>query len=293
LSRTLNLTSIIERKPVISVSGAECGTFSMYVAKLIVTLLTLFLAFAAGAGQEALLKRLQADHEVLIAAQRDYQRQRERGTLGAAEAADYADYLARLRERVRQDCIMLARADVRLLDESPCLTGLSSVAKPAPIDQRSEQTSTERTATMDAELNAGLGEFDEMLLREQERVKAAAARSDAGGSSAAGSSGQGGGQGEGDSGAEGGQTGDGGESGGETGTGGQPVSSGAGDQPPSGAAGGSGTQTGTRGQAGDIPDGSDDDLVARQMREAAEKETNPELKKKLWEEYRKYKQGTR
>ena len=43
----------------------------------------------------------------------------------------------------------------------------------------------------------------------------------------------------------------------------------------------------------DIPDGSDDDLVARQMREAAEKETDPELKKKLWEEYRKYKQGSR
>jgi hypothetical protein len=29
------------------------------------------------------------------------------------------------------------------------------------------------------------------------------------------------------------------------------------------------------------------------LREAAEKETDPELKEKLWEEYRKYKQGTR
>jgi hypothetical protein len=29
------------------------------------------------------------------------------------------------------------------------------------------------------------------------------------------------------------------------------------------------------------------------LREAAEKETDPELKKKLWEEYRKYKKGTR
>jgi hypothetical protein len=35
----------------------------------------------------------------------------------------------------------------------------------------------------------------------------------------------------------------------------------------------------------------DDDIVARQLREAAEKETDPELKKKLWEEYRKYKEG--
>ena len=40
-----------------------------------------------------------------------------------------------------------------------------------------------------------------------------------------------------------------------------------------------------------LPDGSDDDVVARQIREAAEKETDPELRKKLWEEYRKYKQS--
>ncbi len=39
----------------------------------------------------------------------------------------------------------------------------------------------------------------------------------------------------------------------------------------------------------DIPDGSDDDVVARQLREAAIKETDPELRDKLWEEYRKYK----
>jgi hypothetical protein len=31
--------------------------------------------------------------------------------------------------------------------------------------------------------------------------------------------------------------------------------------------------------------------VARQIREAAEKETDPILKKKLWEEYRRYKAG--
>ncbi len=37
----------------------------------------------------------------------------------------------------------------------------------------------------------------------------------------------------------------------------------------------------------------DDDIVARQLREAAEKETDPELKKKLWEEYRRYKESRR
>ena len=42
---------------------------------------------------------------------------------------------------------------------------------------------------------------------------------------------------------------------------------------------------------GDVSDGSDDDIVARQIREAALKEKDPELREKLWEEYRKYKRG--
>lgn len=40
------------------------------------------------------------------------------------------------------------------------------------------------------------------------------------------------------------------------------------------------------------PDGHDDDVVARQLREAAETETDPELRRRLWEEYRKYKTGS-
>ncbi len=37
--------------------------------------------------------------------------------------------------------------------------------------------------------------------------------------------------------------------------------------------------------------GDDDDIVARQLREAAEKETDPELRKKLWKEYEAYKKN--
>ena len=37
----------------------------------------------------------------------------------------------------------------------------------------------------------------------------------------------------------------------------------------------------------------DDDIVARQLREAAEKETDPELKEKLWKEYEAYKKNRR
>ena len=36
----------------------------------------------------------------------------------------------------------------------------------------------------------------------------------------------------------------------------------------------------------------DDDIVARQLREAAEQESDPELKKKLWKEYEEYKKNT-
>jgi hypothetical protein len=89
------------------------------------------------------------------------------------------------------------------------------------------------------------------------------------------------------------------------GEGGRPGQSGDGTSPGEGGTEGSGQQGGgggvgggTRGGSGpndipaDIPDGSDDDIVARQLREAAMKETDPELRERLWEEYRQYKKST-
>ena len=38
----------------------------------------------------------------------------------------------------------------------------------------------------------------------------------------------------------------------------------------------------------DIPNGNGDDVVARQLREAAMNEADPELREKLWNEYRTY-----
>lgn len=43
----------------------------------------------------------------------------------------------------------------------------------------------------------------------------------------------------------------------------------------------------------DLADASDDDIIARQLREAAMKEQDPELREKLWDEYRKYKRDSR
>ena len=43
--------------------------------------------------------------------------------------------------------------------------------------------------------------------------------------------------------------------------------------------------------ATDLPDAKDDDIIARQLREAAMQEADPVLKEKLWDEYRRYKKG--
>lgn len=72
-----------------------------------------------------------------------------------------------------------------------------------------------------------------------------------------------------------------------------------GDQAPAAAGGSPGnTPTGTGAMVAnaevpaDIPDGQDDDIVARQLRELAMQETDPELREKYWDEYRRYKKGT-
>jgi len=55
---------------------------------------------------------------------------------------------------------------------------------------------------------------------------------------------------------------------------------------------GNATVAGNGAPANVIPDGNDDDIVARRLRKAAEQETDPELKDKLWQEYVEYKKNT-
>ena len=233
------------------------------------------------AGDARLLDRLRIDHAAMVAAEQDFHDRRRRGVLNGTEAADYAAYIARLHRQVAEDCVALTSAGLPQPPDLGCPVVPPPLLAPAAIDQVDEHTVDEQIAALDAELFTGLGEFDEMLLREQERVRATAPMTDAAG----GGGGSGGGAEDG----EGGESGEGGEAGegadGEFGAGpdGDDTGAGYGAQRPGG-----GQET-----PRDIPDGSDDDVVARQLREAAEKETDPELKKKLWEEYRKYKQGTR
>jgi len=151
----------------------------------------------------------------------------------------------------------------------------------------------DRRAAIDRRLEETFGAFDAAVRATQEQI----ARERAGQQSED-QQGPGGGPGED---RERGQDGDG-ATGSEAGSRGGLESVGAGDEGDGQTGGaaqqgsGSGTAIGSTGSGPrnippDIPDGSDDDIVARQIREAAMKETDPELREALWEEYRQYKKG--
>jgi hypothetical protein len=124
-----------------------------------------------------------------------------------------------------------------------------------------------------------------------------AQRAEAGGpssnsSSSSGSEGSEGGQG-GEGQQSGGESQDGSQSGGgaesEGGTGGAPP-------PPGSERGASSSQAGEGAEdvvpiPDDIGDGRDDDIVLRQIREAAMKEKDPVLRERLWDEYRRIRDG--
>lgn len=256
--------------------------FTLFVA--LPMMLAVILAWTA---TDESIAQLRLDHAALRAAEDDYRAQRELNGLSGAEAAEYAAYVARLQRRVFEGCRAVLASGTPNPQDLPCPLFIPPVTQSADIALQAERTSQEQVAVLDAMLMAGLSEYDERLLREQERIKAATPNDNpAGGGNGAGTGGEGAGT-EGDAGDQGRNSGGVAGDSSESGTsGGQP---GGGPVEGSESAGGAGTE---REQPADAGDGSDDDVVARQLREAAEKETDPELKAKLWEEYRRYKRGT-
>jgi len=250
-------------------------------ALFVVYLQLLLSTTTADAAASQLLEQLRSDHAALVTAEHDFHDRRERGVLQGTEVVDYAAYVARLHRQVAEDCVALAASGIPAPPDISCAVAPAVLIAPVPADLSKEQTSAEKTADLEAELFNGMSEFDEMLLREQERIKAATPP--AGG----GAGGQGGDGAGGDTGSES-DTGD------SAGEGDGQVADGSDGSPTYGAGAGPGSSRGqgNNGAPPGTPDGSDDDVVARQLREAAEKETDQVLKKKLWEEYRKYKEGT-
>lgn len=155
-------------------------------------------------------------------------------------------------------------------------TGLASHRQPEQSRAGSAPATSAEIRELDASLNQALGRFDGALLTEQERLANRLPRQREGGrygaTGLAGAAVQGAGMA-------------GGTAGTDHGT------------APVGPAGSSSSGLGPAGNSaapgsGRTTIGTDDDIVARQLREAAAKETDPVLQKKLWKEYRKYKEGS-
>jgi len=135
------------------------------------------------------------------------------------------------------------------------------------------RTTAEQVAILDAELDTSTGEFDTLILeaqREQRRKTRQQAPHSTGSeeSSRARTNPS---------------RGENRPTGGIASAGGQSTGGGMGSQ-------GGGASTAEQfPPPADIPSGTNDDVLARQLREAATREPDPVVREKLWEEYRKYK----
>ncbi len=213
------------------------------------------------------------------------------------ERARLDEYLVRVRALVAENRERVRHLEERVAGQSRSNTGGSG----API---AAATEAEQVAMLDAKLNNSLEAFDQLLLDEARKARAreAEASADAGNGGSGVRSGKGGkgAAGSRNAGSAGGDStaakrGADKDSGAEARSDGGPRGT-TSDGSPGGPVGGSergasGTETAGAPPA-DVGDGNDDDIVARQIRKAAEAERDPELRKKLWDEYRKYKQGT-
>lgn len=220
--------------------------------------------------------------------------------LTQTEKEDFLAYIGRLKQVVNDNCRTVLTLKLALDDNAPEEGCDAVVAPPGAVSFPDEKSEDERVVALENQLSSSMSEFDELLLREMEELERqrSAASNDTGGTGAA----DGGGQQSGSTGGTGEATGN--ESAEESGAGRsgsdeqgqeQTASRTTGDgRQQSGTHGGSQNQdpTGATVKRDEPPAAGDDDIVARQLREAAENETDPELREKLWEEYRRYKADT-
>ena len=253
-----------------------------------------------------------------------YRRQRAAGSLSAEDAAEYAEFVAGLQRRKLENCETVREigGEAALTGYDCVLTAKSASAPAALLPPETARTDAEKLEGLEAELKRLEAELDDELRRKQQALRERQQNQSGGGGDAAGSR-QGGGEG----GVSGGATGDTAGKAGSTAKwsnpdGEKPARTGTASPPDdaqtAGSPGDSGQlppETGTPGPGGQSgpgagrstdreanpataatggsDDGSDDDIVMRQIREAAERETDPVMKEKLWAEYRKLKAAKR
>jgi hypothetical protein len=236
----------------------------------------------------------------------------------------YETYLDRVRRLTEEKRRVLEKLEIQRKSVTAAGTpSRSTPGKPPPVvydPQIPEDQELDEMRALNQELEQSLAAFDDMLLREieqsrvqselkmkklaQEAARAAkslreqgqmqgSAESEEGLKEGQSAEGAGNETGEMDADREGGQEGVEGASGGKASSANQQTTGGGVDLARSPTKQQQGAMTGGEDESGDAASvrTQDDDIVARQLREAAEKETDPELKAKLWKEYRDYKKG--
>jgi hypothetical protein len=219
----------------------------------------------------------------------------------------YETYLARVEDMVAENRKVVAQMEAAFsahqARSQPAPVGAAASPSANPTPPGSNEDSVDRLQALDRQFNESLAAFDEMLLKELRLIQANSAKRMKGLAEAAAEAGKrAGAEGGGSSSTEKGSAAEG-EASGPEGTGKEKGGSGTeqaktpGGRGKPGDAAGSGRESGGWGPGGSgappstYSSSPDDDIVARQLREAAEKETDPELKAKLWKEYEEYKKS--
>lgn len=234
----------------------------------------------------------QARHDLAISEQ-VLARVTERAEVARADPATGPEQRQRLDEYVERVRNMVASNRERVRNLSQAANSVPAGAAAAiPGDAKAPLAATqaEEVAALETKLGVSLADFDQLLLDEARRARTRGAASGAG--SPGGSGNGGAAEGRSKGGGTGSKTPDVARSGG----GGKTTQGSAGDpgSPGGRIEGGTPGSTGaTAARPPDVGDGADDDVVARQIRKLAESEPDPVLREKLWDEYRRYKQGSK
>ena len=103
----------------------------------------------------------------------DYEQLYTQGKTGSNARDDFSAWVSQLSEQVTEGCRKAIHSITSkpLPADLPCGDILAGQTAPAAINIATESTEAENTARMIDQLNGSLGEFDERLLREQDRVK--------------------------------------------------------------------------------------------------------------------------
>jgi len=289
------------------------------ILRYIATGLILFFTLTgmAGASRESAQSKLENARETLrlshvtydrIAA--DLEQLKSSGNASPELIRNYEIYLQRVGE-MREENRRILESMQKAFAASASSQKTAPALGPDPSEPKSdlkipEEAETDRVAALDRQLKESLASFDEMLLKEMDKIRTASGDKMRGLAREAAAAAKGIKEAEGSS-SEQSDSGDEkrqpvGESQGEDAaqapgaskdkdSGVQEAKTGT-QARPSGSPSGKDDSTRPTGRG---PDSSsqDDDIVARQLREAAEKETDPVLKEKLWKEYEDYKKSRR